>query len=83
MSFSTGSMHPTDNHFSALSFPVLTDRIFLYPAFTHRISSIYSNIIAPTVYSNFFRKLKFLSYFNDVPLQTLPGEGIFRLSCLI
>ena len=34
--------------FFALSFPVLTARIFLYPAFTHRISSIYSNIIAPT-----------------------------------
>ena len=42
MSFSTGSMHPTDNHFSALSFPVLSDRIFLYPAFTHRNTSIYS-----------------------------------------
>ena len=28
MSFSTGSIHPTDNLFSVLSFPVLTDRIF-------------------------------------------------------
>ena len=34
--------------FFVLSFPVLSDRIFLYPAFTHRIASIYSNIIAPT-----------------------------------
>ena len=40
------SHHP--DHFFVLSFSVLTDRIFLYPAFTHRIASIYSNIIAPT-----------------------------------
>ena len=40
------SLHP--DHFFALSFPVLTDRIFLCPDFTHRISSSYSNIIAPT-----------------------------------
>ena len=40
MSFSTGSIHPTDNLFSVLSFPVLTDRIFLCLA--RRVASIYS-----------------------------------------
>ena len=35
-------------HYIMTCNPVLTDRIFLYPAFTHRNTSIYSNIIATT-----------------------------------
>ena len=53
--------------FFALSFPVLTDRIFLCLDFTHRISSIYSNIIAPT--ENKQRTEK--SLFSDIFLRIL------------
>ena len=35
-------------HYIMTCNPVLTDRIFLCLDFTHRIASIYSNIIAPT-----------------------------------
>ena len=63
------SHHP--DHFFALSFPVLTDRIFLCLDFTHRISSIYSNIIAPTENKQRTVKSPFSGVFCIDPLKIL------------
>ena len=57
--------------FFALSFPVLTDRIFLYLDFTHRIASIYSNIIAPTENKQRTVKSPFSGVFCIDPLKIL------------
>ena len=57
--------------FFALSFPVLTDRIFLYLDFTHRISSIYSNIITPTENKQRTVKSPFSGVFCIDPLKIL------------
>ena len=62
-------LHP--DHFFVLSFPVLTDRIFLYPTFTHRIASIYSNIIAPTENKQRTVKSPFFGVFCIDPLKIL------------
>ena len=57
--------------FFALSFPVLTDRIFLCLDFTHRISSIYSNIITPTENKQRTIKSLFSGVFCIDPLKIL------------
>ena len=61
----------TPTIFFALSFPVLTDRIFLCLDFTHRISSIYSNIIAPTENKQRTVKSPFSGVFCIDPLKIL------------
>ena len=61
----------TPTIFFALSFPVLTDRIFLCLDFTHRISSVYSNIIAPTENKQRTVKSPFSGVFCIDPLKIL------------